>query len=114
MASLSAWLAVFLLIAGVEACSPEARRTRDSGPGADPGNKIVVNAPPADPQAADTTLWPGRAAAPTDRLADGTMPPPAAPATKEAPAKRAPSKSEQRAFTKSGTDPRTPPEPRNR
>ena len=80
-------LAVVALIVGVQACSPEARRTRDGGPGADPGNKILVDAPPADPHAADTTLWPGRAAAPTDRLAAGTMPPPAAPVTTEAPVK---------------------------
>jgi hypothetical protein len=51
----------FAIAALVLACSPEARRVRDGGPGADPGNKILINAPPANPQAADTTLWPGRA-----------------------------------------------------
>ena len=88
MASLRPTLAAFALIVGLQACSPEARRTRDGGPGADPGNRIVVNAPPADPQPADTTLLPGRALAPTDRLAAGTMPPPAAHVTTEAPGAR--------------------------
>ena len=59
-------------------CSPEARRVRDGGPGADPGNKILIETPVANPHAADTTLWPGRAPAPVDRLMDGTMPPPRA------------------------------------
>jgi hypothetical protein len=59
------------------ACSPEARRVRDGGPGGDPGNKRLIEAPVANPQAADTTLWPGRAPAPVDRLAAGTMEPPA-------------------------------------
>jgi hypothetical protein len=51
------------------ACSPEATRHRDGGPGADPGNKRLVAAPPANPRAADTTLWPGRAPTPVERLA---------------------------------------------
>jgi hypothetical protein len=59
------------------ACSPEASRTRDGGPGADPGNKPLVNVAVANPRAADTTLWPGRAPAPVERLARGEMPPPA-------------------------------------
>jgi hypothetical protein len=58
------------------ACSPEARRVRDGGAGADPGNKRVVLYQRPDPQAADTSLWPGRAAAPTDRMAAGDIPPP--------------------------------------
>ena len=61
------------------ACSPEARRTRDGGPGADPGNKILVVQDEPDPHAADTTLWPGRAPAPVDLLAKGLVPPPAYP-----------------------------------
>lgn len=55
------------------ACSPEARRTRDGGSGADIGNKPLVTSPPENPTAADTTLWPGRAPAPVDRLAAGQM-----------------------------------------
>lgn len=55
------------------ACSPEAGRTRDGGPGADIGNARRISATPADPQAADTTLWPGRAAPPVERLSAGTM-----------------------------------------
>ncbi|HJU72719.1 MAG TPA: hypothetical protein VJ717_03160 [Gemmatimonadaceae bacterium] len=51
------------------ACSPEATRTRDGGPGADPGNKHLVQATNPDPQPADTTLMPGRAPAPVDRQA---------------------------------------------
>ena len=88
MASLSRFGALALLAL---ACSPEAGRVRDGGAGADPGNKRVVEAPTVNPRAADTTLWPGRASAPTDRLAAGTMPPPAG-----APGVKAPSKSEQR------------------
>ena len=46
------------------ACSsPEARRVRDGGRGADPDNKRLVERPYVDPEAADTTLWPGRAPA---------------------------------------------------
>jgi hypothetical protein len=60
-------------------CSPESRRVRDGGPGADPGNKILIEAPVAHPRAADTTLWPGRAPAPVERLVAGSMPPPPAP-----------------------------------
>ncbi len=84
MASLRARLvaaAMLVVAAGalMGACSsPEARRVRDGGPGADPGNKILIDAPVANPHAADTTLWPGRAPAPVERLMDGTMPPPRA------------------------------------
>jgi hypothetical protein len=60
-------------------CSPEARRTRDGGPGTDPGNKVLVVRDEPDPHAADTTLWPGRAPAPVDILAKGPVPPPAYP-----------------------------------
>jgi hypothetical protein len=59
------------------ACSPEAVRTRDGGPGADPGNtpRVTVRMPRANPQPADTTLWPGKAMAPVDLLARGdTLP----------------------------------------
>lgn len=52
----------------IGACSPEARRVRDGGPGADPGNKRLVDRPTVDPKAADTTLWPGRAPAPVERF----------------------------------------------
>jgi hypothetical protein len=59
------------------ACSPEAVRTRDGGPGADPQNypRQTVQAPAANPQPADTSLWPGKAVAPVDRLSRGdTLP----------------------------------------
>ena len=79
MVLLSVWAG--WLVTG--ACSPEAGRVRDGGPGADPGNKRLVDAPIVDPRAADTTLWPAKP----------------------------PSKDEQRAFTESA-DPRTGPEPR--
>jgi len=58
-------LAVTVLLT---ACSPEARRTRDGGPGADAGNKRVTVVAHPDPRPADTTLMPGRAPAPVDRL----------------------------------------------
>jgi len=67
------------------ACSPEAHRVRDGGPGADPGNKVLVVRDEPDPHAADTTLWPGRAPAPVDLLARGIVPPPAYPTAKAAP-----------------------------
>jgi hypothetical protein len=51
------------------ACSPEARRTRDGGPGADIGNKRLVEVTHADPRPADTTLMPGRAPTPVERFA---------------------------------------------
>jgi len=82
MASLRARLvaASMLVVAAgavMGACSsPEARRVRDGGPGADPGNKRLVERPYMDPKAADTTLWPGRAPAPVERLEAGTMYPP--------------------------------------
>jgi hypothetical protein len=69
--------ALLLALVLASACSPEARRERDGGPGADPGNKRLVPAPRVDPVAADTTLWPGRAPAPVELLARGEMPPPA-------------------------------------
>jgi hypothetical protein len=55
------------------ACSPEADRTRNGGPGGDIGNARWVRSPPVDPHAADTTLWPGRAPPPVERLADQKM-----------------------------------------
>ena len=75
-------LAPFALLA----CSPEARRDRDGGPGADPGNKDLVSAPRANPTAADTTLWPGRAPTPVERLARGQVMPPAGVSPSSAPA----------------------------
>lgn len=53
------------------ACSPEARRARDGGPGADIGNKRVTLVAEPNPHAADTTLMPGRAPAPVERFAPG-------------------------------------------
>jgi hypothetical protein len=95
------------------ACSPEARRVRDGGPGADPGNKRLIEAPIANPHAADTTLWPGRALTPVERLVRGTMPPPppAAPAGVAQP-KKQPPEAKKSAFNQSAADPRTGPERR--
>jgi hypothetical protein len=76
------WTVLFALLA----CSPEARRVRDGGPGADPNNKNLVASRPVNPTAADTTLWPEKAEAPVDRLADGRMAPPVAITTAVAPA----------------------------
>jgi hypothetical protein len=67
------------------ACSPEARRVRDGGPGADPGNKVLVVRDEPDPHAADSTLWPGRDPAPVDVLARGVAPPPTYPAAERTP-----------------------------
>ncbi|HXB24047.1 MAG TPA: hypothetical protein VNV25_04920 [Gemmatimonadaceae bacterium] len=70
-------LVVFTQIGFLSACSPEAVRVRDGGPGADPGNtpRLAVEPPRANPQPADTSLWPGKAMAPVDRLARGdTLP----------------------------------------
>ena len=53
------------------ACSPEAWRTRDGGPGADIGNKHLVEVTHADPQPSDTTLMPGRALTPVERFQKG-------------------------------------------
>jgi hypothetical protein len=57
------------LVLALLACSPEASRMRDAGPGADIGNKHVSELPHPDPKPADTTLMPGRAPAPVDRFA---------------------------------------------
>jgi hypothetical protein len=96
------------------ACSPEARRVRDGGEGADPGNKRVAESPRVDPGPADTTLWPGRAPTPVERLAAGQRPPPAYPAPAGAPGgtpvtpDAAPTPAEQRSFDRGrGTDPRS-------
>jgi hypothetical protein len=75
-ARLGACVLATLLVAAVGCSSPEARRTRDGGPGADVGNKDLTNTPAANPQAADTTLWPGRAPAPVERFARGEIRPP--------------------------------------
>ncbi|MGQ0540166.1 MAG: hypothetical protein ACT4R6_14585 [Gemmatimonadaceae bacterium] len=69
----AALLALALL---APACSPEATRRRDGGPGADIGNSDRIAAPAADARPADTTMMPGRASAPVERLARGTMPAP--------------------------------------
>ena len=71
-------LPVVLVLLLLLACSPESRRVRDGGAGADPNNKVLVAAPPMNPGPADTTLWPGRAATPVERFAAGKMAPPAA------------------------------------
>jgi hypothetical protein len=90
-------------------CSPEAERTRDGGQGGDPQNKRLVNVRAPDPMAADTTLWPGAAATPVERLEKGAMYPPRAPTTGDSASRRkAPSGSEQRAFEGSAADPRRP------
>lgn len=108
------WPLLLLLLA----CSPEARRVRDGGPGADPDNKHLVQARPVNPTAADTTLWPGKAEAPVDRFAAGRMAPPAAitaavvptpgpgkPGTSRTPA----TTGDRRSFDKgTATDPRRP------
>ena len=62
-------------VAGIlaTACSPEATRVRDGGPGGDPGNRRLVQISNPDPRAADTTLWPGLAPTPLERLENGTM-----------------------------------------
>jgi hypothetical protein len=64
-----------LAILAAAGCSPEAHRLRDGGPGADPGNKVVVEHAQPEPRAADTTLWPGRAPTPVERFARGQVPP---------------------------------------
>lgn len=58
-------------VAVLTACSPEATRTRDGGPGADIGNKHVVEVTRVDPRPADTTLMPGRAPTPVERFGKG-------------------------------------------
>lgn len=60
---------VTLAAVALMACSPEASRTRDGGPGADIGNKRVSLLVHPDPHPADTTLMPGRAPAPVERFA---------------------------------------------
>ena len=111
MASLRARLAaasMLVVAAGavMGACSsPEARRVRDGGPGADPGNTRLVEHPYVDPKAADTTSLPGRAPTPVQRLEAGTMYPPRPSVTTPAASDKAPSKAQQRTFEKSATDP---------
>ncbi|HEX2218509.1 MAG TPA: hypothetical protein VHG35_06865 [Gemmatimonadales bacterium] len=100
-------VAVLGLAALGAGCSPEAERTRDGGMGADPGNKVLVEARRVEPRAADTTLWPGRAPAPVERFARGQVPPATFPARRETPAERGqtavtpdtpPTQSQQRTF----------------
>ena len=69
-----------LAILAAAACSPEARRVRDGGAGADPGNKVVVEDARPEPRAADTTLWPGLAPTPVERFARGDVAPASFPA----------------------------------
>ena len=76
----AASIAAAVVLMGLASCSPEARRVRDGGAGADPGNKVLIEHEARDPHAADTTLWPGRATAPVDLLARGIVPPPTYPA----------------------------------
>ncbi|HEU4564333.1 MAG TPA: hypothetical protein VFS05_06790 [Gemmatimonadaceae bacterium] len=110
------------LLSLLAACSPEARRERDGGPGADPGNKILVAAPRVNPRAADTTLWPGRNPAPVERLAHGQMPPPAGvspaslpaassttPVTPSVPASRSEQETYQRGTSANPRQPSSPP-----
>lgn len=91
---------MWLVLVGSIACSPEADRMRDGGPGADPGNKVLVESAPADPQTRDTTLWPGRAPTPVERLARGEIPPPAGASPGNTPVtpKVPPSGAERRTF----------------
>ena len=111
-------LAWAVLGSTVLACSPEASRVRDGGPGADPDNKVLVASPRVDPQAADTTLWPGRAPTPVERLARGEVLPPASTSPAAAPGRAGQtpvtpnipaSAAERRTFDESrSADPRLP------
>jgi hypothetical protein len=74
MGALTPRAALALAMLLLTACSPEARRTRDGGAGADPGNKVLVEHTQPEPRAADTTLWPGRAPTPVERFARGEVP----------------------------------------
>ncbi len=107
-----------LAVALLAGCSPEATRTRDGGAGADPDNKVLVEAKRVEPRAADTTLWPGRAPAPVERFARGEIPPATYPASSSVPQKPGetpvrpdtpPSKAQQRTFDQDpSADPREP------
>lgn len=118
---LAARVVVLLLTTTASCASPEARRERDGGPGSDVGNKPSARAPKADPQAADTTLWPGRALAPVERLARGEIPLPAGVSPAAAPQSRGQtpvtpnvpaSKAEQSVFDKgTSANPRVPARP---
>ena len=80
---------IALVFAALVSCvSPEASRERNGGPGADVGNRSVTRVPSARPQTSDTTLWPGLAPAPVERLARGEIPPPAGVSPAAAPAAR--------------------------
>ena len=95
---------------------------RDGGPGADPGNEVVVSWPKVNPEAADTTLWPGRAPTPVELLARGEMPPPAQLSASAAPTRARNARvtpnvplptSEQHTYNRSrGANPRAPSPPR--
>ncbi|HEU4649151.1 MAG TPA: hypothetical protein VFS33_08835 [Gemmatimonadales bacterium] len=110
------WSTVTVLAAlALGGCSPEARRTRDGGPGADPGNKVLVARDEPNPRAADTTLWPGRDPAPVERLAKGETPPPTYPAASTVPVKSgqkpiapdvSPSEPQQRTYDSGAANPR--------
>ena len=88
LARLALWLA---LGAAVAACnSPEARRVREGGPGADPGNRrgMVQMHEGANPYYKTPERIPGRIQAPTttarqaDRLSRGQPDPATSPAQK--------------------------------
>lgn len=87
-----------LMLGAALGCSPEAARVRDGGAGADPGNKRLVESPPVDPRTRDTTLWPGLAPTPVERLERGETLPPASARVSGAPA------SEERRTFEKGTE----------
>ena len=62
----------YVAVVACVACSPEATRRRDGGPGGDIGNKDLVEVTRADPRPADTTLMPGRALTPVERFGKRT------------------------------------------
>ena len=110
MGPVSRRAALPLAILAAAACSPEARRVRDGGAGADPGNKVLVERRQAEPRAADTTLWPGLARTPVERFAAGDLAPATFPAT---PREQQPTGPQQRTFDSDpSVDPRQPSGPK--
>lgn len=120
MGALIRWAVTPVLVA-LAACSPEADRVRDGGPGADPGNKSLVQWRGPEPTVADTTLWPGLNPAPVERLAAGSIPPPTYPYPEETPPKTGdrpvtpnvpPTEAQQKTFDRGGSaDPQRPSRP---
>jgi hypothetical protein len=114
--TLTGWAVRGSLLVLALACSPEAVRERDGGPGADPGNTDLVEWRGPDPRAPDTTLWPGKAPAPVDLLAAGRIAPPSYPVPVSVAPKQGetpitpntpPTEPQQRTFDRSRTaDPR--------